>query len=72
MTATATATRLVAVWDADYDRTILVPEPEARAGMLRYARTLEPCSAHRASVEDQAINGPVPANPQQRPTWKAS
>ena len=64
-----TAKTLVAVWVARYDRTVLVSPSEARAGMLRYAATLEPCSAHRAHVEDQAINGPVPANPQQRPTW---
>lgn len=63
------ATTLVAVWNARYDRTELVTEDVARAGMLRFARTLEPRSAHRASVEAQAISGPVPANPQQRPSW---
>lgn len=64
-----TSATLVAVWDARYDRTLLVPEPEARAGMLRYAATLGRGTAARAHVEDQAVNGPVPANPQQRPTW---
>lgn len=63
------ATTLIAVWNARYDRTELVTEAEARNGMLRYARTLGAGTAARAHVEDQALNGAVPANPQQRPSW---
>jgi hypothetical protein len=62
----------VMVWDVELDLSREVPEPEARAGMLRYAQTLGAGTAARASVEDQAINGDVPANALERPSWVGS
>lgn len=54
---------LIAVYDAQYDRTLLVPESEARAGLLRYAATLPAGSPDRAAFEDKALNGDLPAWP---------
>jgi hypothetical protein len=56
-------TNMVMVYDAQNDRSLLVTEAEARTGMLRYAQSLTPGSAERASVEDHAINGEMPSWP---------
>ena len=62
------AKTLVAVWNARYDRTELYPEPEARAGMLRWAATL-PDPAARACYEDYALSGVLGARSLINPAW---
>jgi len=47
---------LVPVFDMDADQVILVPLAEARAGMVRYARTLGPGSPAAGVWEQRALS----------------
>lgn len=49
--------RPVMVYDTDSDVPRLVSLAEARAGLARFAESLEPGSAVRGAWEDMALNG---------------